>query len=299
MPLSEGATRARQARRLLQRVLEFAPAGHGPAHRRAHRPPRRGGHRRGRDRGGGGPDHLRLGRRRRVAGGRPKPSSRRPSTRSCATRRATSRWSSSAASKTSGASSRPSAADRTPSWRCASRRPSVAHFDADVDVAPRGPDRPQPGASAPRPSARSPTSCASNARRAGRAAASSRATTSRRRSCARPSRRRLVVDGRRARRRPTRRGRTAPLFGALPETDRAAGRSRRSSWSRRASRPAAPTFDQRAAQAETLEAADRAAEFGPQRAGARRPLVRASRTTTTRSSHDLRPAGRAEGSAGR
>ena len=27
MPLSEGATRARQARRLLQRVLEFAPAG--------------------------------------------------------------------------------------------------------------------------------------------------------------------------------------------------------------------------------------------------------------------------------
>ena len=37
-------------------------AGRRAAHRRAHRPARRGGHRRARRRGGGRPDHLRLGR---------------------------------------------------------------------------------------------------------------------------------------------------------------------------------------------------------------------------------------------
>ena len=62
MPLSEGATRARHARRLLQRVLDFAPDGHADPPDRPHRPARGGGHRRGGRRGGGGPDHLRLGR---------------------------------------------------------------------------------------------------------------------------------------------------------------------------------------------------------------------------------------------
>ena len=47
MPLSEGATRARHARRLLQRVLDYAPDGTHDPPDRAHRPARRGGHRRG------------------------------------------------------------------------------------------------------------------------------------------------------------------------------------------------------------------------------------------------------------
>ncbi len=61
MPLSEGATRARQARRLLQRVLEFAPDGVDL--RTVVRIGRRAAEgivETGR-RGGGGPHHLRLG----------------------------------------------------------------------------------------------------------------------------------------------------------------------------------------------------------------------------------------------
>ena len=67
MPLSEGATRARQARRLLQRVLEFAPDERRAAHHGAHRAPGRRGHRRGRRGGRGGSHHLRLGRAARRA----------------------------------------------------------------------------------------------------------------------------------------------------------------------------------------------------------------------------------------
>ena len=59
-PLSEGATRARQARRLLQRVLDYAPDGvtiHPIV-----RIGRRGGRHRSGHGAGSGPDRLRLGR---------------------------------------------------------------------------------------------------------------------------------------------------------------------------------------------------------------------------------------------
>ena len=62
MPLSEGATRARHARRLLQRVLDFAPEG-----TTIHPIVRIGRHAaegiiEAVGRAGGGPHHLRLGR---------------------------------------------------------------------------------------------------------------------------------------------------------------------------------------------------------------------------------------------
>ena len=69
MPLSEGATRARHARRLLQRVLDFAPGGDDDPPDRPDRPARRRGNHRGVGRAGGRPDHLRLGRQ---GAGRPR-----------------------------------------------------------------------------------------------------------------------------------------------------------------------------------------------------------------------------------
>ena len=66
--LSEGATRARQARRLLQKVLDFAPRGDADPAARADRAPRGRGDRRGGPRDRGRPHHLRLGRPR----GRPR-----------------------------------------------------------------------------------------------------------------------------------------------------------------------------------------------------------------------------------
>ena len=60
--LSEGATQARQARRLLQKVLDYAPAGDADPAAGPDRPPGRGGDRRGGPRGGRRPPHLRLGR---------------------------------------------------------------------------------------------------------------------------------------------------------------------------------------------------------------------------------------------
>ena len=61
-PLSEGATHARQARRLLQRVLDYAPDGREDPHRRSHRAARRRRSRRGGDRAGRRSDRHRLGR---------------------------------------------------------------------------------------------------------------------------------------------------------------------------------------------------------------------------------------------
>ena len=132
MPLSEGATRARQARRLLQRVLDFAP----PRGRRSTRSsasagaPRRGSSRSPPRRtptssssAGAGPAATRRERSRRGSRtlaaprsrrrpprpeGRARAESSRPrSTRSCATRRATSRSSSSAARRRCAGSSSP------------------------------------------------------------------------------------------------------------------------------------------------------------------------------------------------
>ena len=75
MPLSEGATRARHARRLLQKVLDYAPAGTA-----IHPIVRIGRHAAegiigGRRRAGVRPHHLRLGRQ---GARRPRRSQRRP-----------------------------------------------------------------------------------------------------------------------------------------------------------------------------------------------------------------------------
>ena len=136
MPLSEGATRARHARRLLQRVLDFAPDG-----TTIHPIVRIGRH------AAEGiieaaaeeeADLIIFGWGGKTPAGRDagtaRPSSRRPSTRSCATRRATSRSSSSAARARSSASSSRSAAARTPSWRCASPTRSPTYHGATVVV---------------------------------------------------------------------------------------------------------------------------------------------------------------------
>ena len=157
MPLSEGATRARQARRLLQKVLDYVARGdrHPPAG--AHRAPRRRRDRGGRRRAGSGPDDLRLGRQvRRRTGSPARPSSAPRSTRSSASRRATSPSSSSAAPATSAGSWSPSAAARTPSWRCASRTPwptaTTPRSWSCTSCRPASPRR-----SARRPSAPSPS----------------------------------------------------------------------------------------------------------------------------------------------
>ena len=135
MPLSEGATRARQARRLLQKVLDYVPEGtviHPLVRIGRHAA---AGHRRGGRRAGSGPHDLRLGRQvRRPTATRTPRSSRPPSTRSCASRRATSRSSSSAAPATSGGSSSPSAAARTPSSRCEFADALAHRHDATVAV---------------------------------------------------------------------------------------------------------------------------------------------------------------------
>ena len=73
MPLSEGATRARHARRLLQRVLDFAPEGTTIPADRAHRPAGGRGHHRGIRRAGVGPRDLRLGRQGAERPQRPRP----------------------------------------------------------------------------------------------------------------------------------------------------------------------------------------------------------------------------------
>ena len=95
--------RARQSRRLLQRVSSSRPRG-ADAHGRADRPPGRGRHRRGRRGRGGGSDHLRLGRPAPAAGTAPRDGSvvsRRTIDEVVReSRRATSRSSSSAASRT-------------------------------------------------------------------------------------------------------------------------------------------------------------------------------------------------------
>ena len=127
MPLSEGATRARHARRLLQKVLDFVPDGYDDPPDRPDRAARRRRDRRGGRGAGGRPHHLRLGRQdphraQRPSGG--PPSSRRRSTRSSASRRATSPSSSSAVRATSSGCSSRSAAVRTRSSRSGSPTPS-------------------------------------------------------------------------------------------------------------------------------------------------------------------------------
>ena len=136
MPLSEGATRARHARRLLQRVLDYAPDG-----TTIHPIVRIGRHAAEgiiEASGEQEADLIIFGWGGKIPNGRdggaPTKSSRRRSTRSSATRRATSPWSSSAARWTSSACSFRSAAGRTPNWRSTYADAIARHHDATVVV---------------------------------------------------------------------------------------------------------------------------------------------------------------------
>ena len=187
----------------------------------------------------------------------------------CETRRATSRSSSSGASPRSAGSWCRSGAVRTPSSRCGSRPRSGRGFDAEVDalhvVAPDlDPTLRVPGRAGARHA-----SCGSRAARPpGRS--SSKAPTWAPRSSRRRDRGRPGGHGRqRARRR-----RTARSFGQLPETVAQGRRGPTVIVVRTREVPSSPTFEQRAAQAETLEAAERAASTGSERARPGRPLVR-------------------------
>ena len=156
MPLSEGATRARHARRLLQRVLDFAPDGTA-----IHPIVRIGRH------AAEGiveasaeqeADLIIFGWGGKSPAGRdgagPR-SSRRRSTRSSATRPPTSRSSSSAAPRRSGGSSSRSAADPTPSSRSATptRSPAATTPTSRPPLRPARDHarRPGPGRARPRP----------------------------------------------------------------------------------------------------------------------------------------------------
>ena len=197
MPLSEGATRARQARRLLQRVLEFAPDGVDLR------------------------TVVRIGRRAAEGivelaaeeeadliifgwGGRPagspggwrragvQPHHRRGA---CATRRATSRSSSSAASPEVRRILAPVRGG--PHAELALRFAAAlgASFDAEVDALHVVAAGPRPDAPCPRPSERSRCSSASTRGETPRPSVMVERRRRRRRSCARPPSADLVVMG--------------------------------------------------------------------------------------------------------
>ena len=258
MPLSEGATRARHARRLLQKVLDYAPDGHDDPPHRAHRPACRRGHHRGVRRAGGRPHHLRLGRQgagRHATAATARPSSPRPSTRSCASRRPTSPSSSSAAPATSSASSSRSAAAPMPSWRCASPTPSPTHHDATVVVLHLVP----PGITmAVRAQAERALAAFVKQHLKGRGEGVLREAPNVRNAILREAEKAdLVVMGASAS--PGGDGTDTYLFGALPEAIAARAKASvvvvktREAIGR-------PTFEALASRAETLAAADRAAE---------------------------------------
>ena len=274
MPLSEGATRARHARRLLQRVLDYAPDGttihpivrigrhaaegiiEAAAEQEAdliifgwggNAPPDAG-------RGRAAPTAARA-RRHRARPTAPR-SSRRRSTRSSATRRATS-----PSIKQRGSSEirRVLVPVRGgPHAELAIRYADAIarHHDATVVVLHLVP----PGITHRRPSAggagaRGLRQAAPQGPRRGDPARGAR--TSATRSCARRRRRTSWSWAPR----PSRAASTArPPVRRAAGGDRGAREGRRSSWSRRARRSSAHTFEQLATRAETLAAADRAAE---------------------------------------
>ena len=161
MPLSEGATRARQARRLLQRVLDYVPEGTV-----IHPLVRIGRHAAAGIVEAAAEQEADLmifgwGGKSGPTGTPARRSSAPRSTRSCASRPATSPWSSSAAPGTSAGSWSRSAAARTRSWRCASRTrwpTGTAPRSSSCTSSPRASPRP----CAPRPSGPSPRSRASS-----------------------------------------------------------------------------------------------------------------------------------------
>ena len=253
------------------------------AHARAHRPPRGRRHRRGRHRGGSRPDHLRLGR---PAPGRAEgradatrrglqPDDRRGRARRALRHRVVKQR----GVAMSAGSWRRCAVGRTPSWRCA----SPTRWAAPSTLGRRPPRRP----AGLNPVVRSQAERALAAfvrQHAGEppSRCSSRATTSRTRSSHEADDCAARGDGRH---RP--RGRTVAAPGERPlrraaRGDRPAGQPH-GDRGQDARAPSPHDFDQRAAQAETLEAADRAADCGR----ASRPASTAgspSRTSITRSS---------------
>ena len=215
MPLSEGATRARHARRLLQRVLDYAPDG-----TTIHPIVRIGRHAaegiiEASAEQEADLDHLRLGRAR----GR-RPRRQRPDGLLADHRRGRPRlpvrhrgrqaaWH----QGRSGASSSRSAAGRTPSWRCASPTPSPATTTRPSSSSTSS----RPGSrwpSGPRPSAPSRPSSSSTSRAAARPSCARRPTSATR-SCARRRRRTSWSWARR--RQPGGADGESYLFGALPE----------------------------------------------------------------------------------
>ena len=262
MPLSEGATRARQARRLLQRVLEFAPEG-----ATIHPIVRIGRHaaegiveaaaEEEADLilfGWGGRSPVARpqppGARGPPAGGRLQPDHRRGRPRGALRhRRRQAAWRGRIRRILVPVRGGPHAELALPLRR---RHRPAARRDVDVlHVVPPGITRP----SAPRPSGRcTPSSASTSARPATRCSAN-RATCAPR-SCARP-------------RRPTWSSWAPPPSPAAPPEATCSARcrrrspsapARRSSWSRPGRRIGRQTFEQLAEQAETLEAAERAAE---------------------------------------
>ncbi len=194
----------------------------------------------------------------------------------------------------SNASSCRCAAARTPSWRSASPPRSGAAFDADVST----------------PSTSSPPDLDPHVRAQSRAGAARRFV----RQHAGERRTAVLVEapmsvaghparGRdraarghgRERRASERSGRLA-VRRSCPRQIAQQAAGRRSSWSGRVSSPRRTIFEQRASQAETLEAAERAAAAA-QRARPRRPLVRRIQLPPLRVRRPA-PAGRAQGEAG-
>ena len=294
MPLSEGATRARHARRLLQRVLDFAPEGTA-----IHPIVRIGRH------AAEGiveaaaeqeADLIIFGWGGKAPAGRDgtaRRSSRRRSTRSSASRRATSRSSSSAARRRSGGSSSRSAAAPTRSSPSASPTRSPGATTPTVGVLHFVP----PGITlAVRAQAEHALAqfVRQHVTRQGRGRSSARRPTSGTRSCAR---RRRPTSSSWARR-PSRPAPTARrTCSARCRRRSPPGPSRPSSSSRPARRSAARRSSSSPPRAETLAAADRAAEE------ARAVPARVERWFGEANFHhaefaDLAPARPAQGEAG-
>ena len=258
MPLSEGATRARHARRLLQRVLDYAPDGttihpivrigrhaaEGIVEASAEQEADliifgwggRAGRRPGRDRAVGLLADDRRGRPRVAVRHRRRQAARlegdpaHPRARSAAAPTPSSR-----------------SASPTPSRATTTRRSSSSTSSRRASRWRSGPRR-----SAPSPRSSSSTSPAA-ARPLLREAPNVRNAILREAEKAD-----LVVMGASAQ--PGGADGETYLFGALPEAIAARAQARRSSSSRPARRIERTTFDQLAARAETLAAADRAAE---------------------------------------
>ena len=282
--LSQGATQARTARRLLQRVLDF-----GDEERVEIRTMVRIGRRaadgvieavaeEGTDLvifGWGGPPSPPRppGRRRRaVRGVMGRRSSRRPSTRWCANRRATSRWSSSAAWTTCARSWSRSAAGRTPSWRCAWPATWASASGRRwwcCTSCRRGPASARCSASR----RRSTSSCASTAARDGCAASCARRHRSATPSSARRRTTSLVVMGASAQ--PSN---AAPdgrfLFGRVADTVASKAKPTVIVVKTEAGRWAWPTFDELRAAEGTPGRRRRVRRAQPLAADRGRPLVR-------------------------